>query len=245
MSDGKEELSVTGDGIIAKPGNWSFAGDASKNFDQHVSKSVPLYMMGHDLICDLSDYFVKTDSLVYDIGCSTGTLTYRLGEHISATNGARVIGVDREPDMIDMANKKMPKNVQNVTLLCEDIASLELEKADMIVCYYTIQFINPSIRQALINKFYDSLNWGGALLLFEKVRGADARFQDILSGLYLDYKLRQGYSPNDIIGKSRSLKGVLEPFSSRGNEELFERAGFLDVNSVFKYICFEGFLGIK
>ena len=38
------------------------------------------------------------------------------------------------------------------------------------------------------------------------------RFQDILSGLYLDYKLRQGYSPNDIIGKSRSLKGVLEPF---------------------------------
>ena len=53
--------------------------------------------------------------------------------------------------------------------------------------------INPSIRQTLINKFYDSLNWGGALLLFEKVRGADARFQDILSGLYLDYKLRQGY----------------------------------------------------
>lgn len=245
MSNGKIELSTTGDGIIAKPGNWTFAGDASKNFDQHVSKSVPLYMMGHDLICDLSDYFVQEGSLVYDIGCSTGTLTYRLGEHISTIKGARVIGIDREPDMIDVANQKMPKNVKNVELLREDIASLELEKADMIVCYYTIQFINPSIRQTLINKFYDSLNWGGALLLFEKVRGADARFQDILSGLYLDYKLRQGYSPNDIIGKSRSLKGVLEPFSSKGNEDLLERAGFNDVNSVFKYICFEGFLGIK
>ena len=38
---------------------------------------------------------------------------------------------------------------------------------------------------------------------------------------------------------------MLEPFSSKGNEDLLERAGFNDVNSVFKYICFEGFLGIK
>ncbi len=245
MSDGEKELSVTGDGIVAKPGNWTFSGDASLNFDQHVSKSVPLYMMGHDLICDLSDYFVQKGSIIYDIGCSTGTLTYRLGEHISATEGARVIGIDREPDMIDVAKQKMHENVQNVELFCEDISNFELEKTNMIVCYYTIQFINPSIRQALIDKFYNSLNWGGALLLFEKVRGADARFQDILSGLYLDYKLRQGYSPKDIIGKSRSLKGILEPFSSKGNIELLERAGFTDVNTIFKYICFEGFLGIK
>ena len=234
-----------GDGIVAKPGNWSFAGNASKNFDKHVSKSVPLYTMGHDLICDLSDYFIHKDSIIYDIGCSTGTLTYRLSEHVSATDGARVIGIDREPDMIKVANQKMPANVHNVELVCAEANNVELEKADMIVCYYTIQFINPSTRQALINKFYESLNWGGALLLFEKVRGADARFQDILSGLYLDYKLRQGYSPSDIIGKSRSLKGVMEPFSSKGNIELLERAGFSDVNSVFKYICFEGFLGIK
>ena len=78
MSDGKNELPVTGDGIAAKPGNWTFSGDASVNFDQHVSKSVPLYMMGHDLICDLSDYFVQTDSIIYDIGCSTGNLIEKL-----------------------------------------------------------------------------------------------------------------------------------------------------------------------
>ena len=82
MSNGKIELSTTGDGIIAKPGNWTFVSDASKNFDQHVSKVCSSYMMGHDLICDLSDYFVQEGSLVYDIGCSTGTLTYRL-ENIS------------------------------------------------------------------------------------------------------------------------------------------------------------------
>ena len=42
--------------------------------------------------------------------------------------------------------------------------------------------------------------------MYEKVRGPDARFQDILSRLYDDYKLEQGYSTDEIISKSRSLK---------------------------------------
>ncbi|MEK7298654.1 MAG: methyltransferase, partial [Candidatus Margulisiibacteriota bacterium] len=41
------------------------------------------------------------------------------------------------------------------------------------------------------------------------------------------------------------LKGVLEPFSTQGNLDLLKRAGFVDVTSVMKYICFEGFLAIK
>ena len=120
-----------------------------------------------------------------------------------------------------------------------------MDNADLIVCYYTVQFINTSVRQKLIDKLYSKLNWGGALLLFEKVRGADARFQDILSALYSDYKIRQGYSADEIIAKSRSLKGVLEPFSTQGNLDMLERAGFVDINTVQKYLCFEGFLAIK
>ena len=61
--------------------------------------------------------FVQKNSIIYDIGCSTGTLTYRLGEHISTTEGARVIGIDREPDMINVANEKMSENVRNVEFL--------------------------------------------------------------------------------------------------------------------------------
>ena len=60
------------------------------------------------------------------------------------------------------------------------------------------------------------LNWGGAFVLFEKVRGPDARFQDILSQLYNEFKLRNGFSSEEIVEKTRSLKGVLEPFSTQG-----------------------------
>ncbi|HEU5142424.1 MAG TPA: hypothetical protein VFU04_04620, partial [Solirubrobacterales bacterium] len=61
----------------------------------------------------------------------------------------------------------------------------------------------------------------------------------------IEFKLRNGYTPAEILGKARSLKGVLEPFSAHGNLEMLRRAGFQDVMPVMKDMCFEGFLAIK
>jgi len=239
-------MSNVGDGFSAERGNWKFSGSVVDHFDDHVSKSVPLYHEGHELICDMSDFFIKPDSVCYEIGCSTGTLTLKLADHNRSKPLARFIGVDVEVDMVAKANeKKVAQPSLNVSFIAEDALEMDMQPADMIVCYYTVQFVRPSVRQALINKLYNTLNWGGALLLFEKVRGADARFQDILGTLYNDYKLRKGYTPEEIISKTRSLKGVLEPFSTQGNIDMLKRAGFIDINTVQKYLCFEGFLAIK
>ena len=86
---------------------------------------------------------------------------------------------------------------------------------------------------------------GGAFLMFEKVRANDARFQDMMTQIYMDYKIKQGFNEKEIIQKSRSLKGVMEPFSTKGNYDLLKRAGFKDIITVFKYLCFEGILAIK
>ena len=120
-----------------------------------------------------------------------------------------------------------------------------MKKCDLIVMYYTLQFIPPSYRQSILNRVYKALNWGGALIIYEKTRGSDARFQDILTTVYNEYKMKQGYSASDLISKTRSLKGVMEPFSTQGNLDLLKRSGFKDINTIQKYICFEGFLAIK
>lgn len=233
-----------GDGLEGGRANWKFSGEVAQNFDSHVSRSVPLYNEGHQLICDLSDFFLKPGSLCYELGCSTGTLLHKLAKHAEGKTDVRFIGVDIEADMVAMAQKREPMH-SNTTFVVDDALQMEMEPCDLIVCYYTVQFIRPSQRQALINKFYQHLQWGGALLMFEKVRGADARFQDMISRMYEDYKLSQGYSPKEIVAKSRSLKGVLEPFSSQGNIDMLKRAGFEDIMSIMKYICFEGFIAIK
>ena len=63
--------------------------------------------------------------------------------------------------------------------------------------------------------------------------------------IYHEFKLQQGFSEEEILNKQRSLKGVLEPFSTQGNLDLMKRAGFVDVMSAMKWVCFEGFLAIK
>jgi tRNA (cmo5U34)-methyltransferase len=133
----------------------------------------------------------------------------------------------------------------NIKYVVADACEIDYEPSDFFVSYYTVQFIPPKRRQALINEIYKSLNWGGAFLMFEKVRAPDARFQDIASALYVDFKLRNGYSTHEIIGKSQSLRCVLEPFSTSGNLEMLRRAGFVDIMTMYKHICFEGFMAIK
>lgn len=233
-----------GEGISATNANWSFGGKTAEVFSKHVRRSVPMYVNGHDLVCQASDFFVKPDSLVYELGTSVGELLVKLAERHRHHAGCRFVGIDTEPDMVNRA-RKSTEQLANVSVEVADVISFDLEKADLIVAYYCIQFVPPRHRQDVIRKIYDALNWGGGFLWFEKVRGPDARFQDILTSMYTDFKLEQNYSAEEIIGKSRSLKGVLEPFSTQGNINLLARAGFVDVMTIFKYLCFEGFIAIK
>ena len=235
-------MGQSGDAIEAENANWKFNGEMVEHFEEHVAKSVPLYQEGHELITKLSDYFVKDDSICYELGSSAGTLTHKLAQRHAFRN-AKFIGVEIEEDMVKKANELYSSS--NLAFTCDDMTTMSIEKADLIVSYYTVQFIHPKLRQELINKIYESLNWGGAFILYEKVRANDARFQDIISNLYMEYKLDQGYSAQEVIGKAKSLKGVLEPFSTQGNIDMLKRAGFVDILSVQKYMNFEGFLVIK
>ncbi len=240
----KAEMSV-GDKILPQNAKWHFGGKTPDMFNTHVRKSVPFYDQGHKLIEWFSDYFVHAGSDCYEIGCSTGKLARKLALH---QREASWTGIDVELDMIAQANKDLQESnpgIDNLTFIADSALSYDYLPSDFIISYYTLQFIHPRERQTLVDRIYQSLNWGGAFVVFEKVRAPDARFQDIANSLYVDYKIEQGYSPAEIISKTKSLKGILEPFSTQGNLDIFKRAGFVDVMSVFKYVCFEGFLCIK
>ena len=235
-----------GDGIKSGDANWRFRDSVVREFDTHVRKSVPFYLEGQQLVDRLSDFFISDNSVIYDVGTSTGEVAINLGIRHAHRTEVKIYGLDIEPDMVKMAElKRSEKNIGNVIFEVANVVDTELQKCDFVVAFYTMQFIRPSMRQLVYDKIYKSLNWGGAFILFEKTRANDARFQDILSSLYVDYKIDQGYTPAEIIGKSKSLKGVLEPFSSDANKGFLNRAGFSDIISIFKYTSFEGVLAIK
>lgn len=238
-----KEIQRVGDGIAADNAGWTFSDEVAKTFSGHVSKSVPLYNEGHDLICALSDFFIQDSSVCYELGSSTGVLSSKLARRHAAKK-ARFIGIETIPQMIVQARVECGE-LPNMEFIQDDINVHPYEPADLIVSFCTIQFVPPYLRQALFDKIYQSLNWGGAFIMYEKVRAPDARFQDYMTSLYTDFKLDQGYTPDEIVAKTRSLKRVQEPFSTQGYFDLLKRAGFADAMTVIKLVCFEGFLAIK
>ena len=233
-----------GDNIFKNNSRWSFGGNVFKNFEKHINKSVPLYSTTHNLYLNLSDFFIQNDSHILDIGCSTGNFINSIYmRHKNNEKKIRFVGVDNTKEMINFCKKKHKK--KNLSFLHKNIENYNFPKTKKNTTPNTIQFNSQKKRQKLIDKIFNSLNWGGAFFMVEKVRGPDARFQDILNQVYIEFKLSQGFSESQIINKSKSLKGILEPFSTKGNLDLLKRAGFKDVLTVFKYACFEGFLAIK
>jgi tRNA (cmo5U34)-methyltransferase len=239
----KKNKNKSGDNINAKFSDWTFKRNVYKNFDKHINKSIPLYAQTHQLYLHLSDFFLQDKSKIIDLGCSTGIYLNKLFErHGKNSKKLKFIGIDSAKEMIKYCKKK---NKKNINFFNENILNYNLSNTCIISSLYTIQFISPKKRQALINKIFKSLNWGGAFFMAEKVRGPNARFQDIFNQIYVEYKLSKGYSAEEIINKTNALKSVLEPFSSSGNLQMLKRAGFQDINVVFKYSCFEGYLAIK
>jgi tRNA (cmo5U34)-methyltransferase len=233
-----------GHDIDTSRANWSFDGAVAETFVDHVRQSVPLYDAGHDLTCRISDYFVRDDSTCYELGASTGQLLRKLAAQHHHKPGSRFIGIDAVEPMVEKARAHCA-GLPNVEVVLDDVLTHPYEKADLFVSYYCVQFVQPRHRQELLSRIYERLNWGGAFLLFEKVRGPDARFQDMSVALYNDFKQANGFSADEILNKTSSLKGVLEPFSTEGNLGLLRRAGFTDIMTVMKWVCFEGFLAIK
>jgi tRNA (cmo5U34)-methyltransferase len=222
---------------------WSFE-NISEDFDSHIQRSIPLYESGHRLICHYSDFFLKADSLVHDIGCSTGQMLGKLAQHHQHKKDLKLVGIDNVQDMVEKARDSMAFDPR-IAFMHANVLDVELERSDMIISNYTIQFMPPRARQHLIDKIYRALNWGGAFFMFEKVRAPDGRFQDYANQVYVEYKLDKGFNEAEIINKSRSIKGVMEPFSTQGNLDMLERAGFADIMTIQKYVCFEGFLAVK
>ena len=229
--------------IEASKSSWSFASDkVASNFDNHIRKSVPFYSEGQDLITTMSDFFTSEDSIYYDLGCSTGALTRKVNSKNQHKN-IKSIGIDNSKQMIIEAKK----NSLNKGCIFKfgDITEFKFKKANLITSFYTIQFIHPSIRVELIKNIYKSLNWGGGFFLFEKTRASDARYQDLITTSYFEYKQNNGFQNEEIFNKYMSLSGVLEPFSDNGNLEILQAGGFNDIEIIFKYAPFTGYLAVK
>jgi len=240
---GKSKKAVD-DTISAVPGEWRFSEDVSKGFDAHVRKSVPFYDELQRMVIELSEYFVRDQSVVYDLGSSTGATLCRLSEVHAGKENVQFIGIDLSESMIEEARRKITQ--PTVRFIHKNVLDVEFKMpANFVISLFTLQFLTLAERRELLGRVNEGLVEGGGLLVVEKTRAESSFFEDIWLELHWDFKRRQGLTPEQILEKANSIRGVLNPLTTEENLDLLYQTGFTRVEIFFKWYNWSGLLAVK
>lgn len=235
------------DRVFAKPLSdikaFEFNDAVTGVFRDMISRSVPGYELLLRIIGLYANVFVQDNSRVYDLGCSLGEVSVLINEQASA-NAFSITAVDSSPSMIEQCHSIIMGKA-NIEWLCEDIQNVEIENASMVVLNLTLQFIDPSNRQSLLQSVYNGLNPGGILVLSEKIKLDKTADNQRMVQLHQAFKKMQGYSELEISQKRSALENVMVLDLESGLQERLQKAGFAEVYQCFRCFNFVSYLAIK
>lgn len=215
-------------------------------FPDMISRSVPGYQTILTGIGELTKEFAQADSQLYDLGCSLGAATLTMRRHLDGKN-CKIIAVDNSQAMISRAQEYLKAYHSEVPVELElgDICEKPIDNASVVVINFTLQFIDPEERDALVAKIYQGLRPGGILIVSEKLHFEQPEVQAAIEHMHLQFKRANGYSELEISQKRSSLENVLITDSEQDHLQRFKNAGFNAASIWFQAYNFASFLAIK
>ncbi|TDW62334.1 tRNA (cmo5U34)-methyltransferase [Oceanimonas baumannii] len=238
------------DHIFAAPierlGDFCFDHQVADVFPDMIKRSVPGYSNIISAIGMMTARFAQPDSRLYDLGCSLGAATQEMRRNLNQS-GCRIVAVDNSAAMVERARNHLAafRSDVAVELLEADICDIHIENASVVVLNFTLQFIEPSRREALLSNIYNGLKPGGVLILSEKFVSEDNTINELLIDLHHDFKRANGYSELEISQKRTALENVLRPDSPEQHKARLGAIGFAHVDMWFQCFNFGSMVAIK
>lgn len=231
---------------IDKLGDWTFDERVAEVFPDMIQRSVPGYSNIISMIGMLAERFVRPDSRVYDLGCSLGAATLSVRRNIHHS-GCEIIAVDNSPAMVERCRRHIDafRAQTPVQVIEADIRQVEIRNASLVVLNFTLQFLDPAERQLLLNKIYQGLLPGGALVLSEKFSFDDQAMGELLFNMHHDFKRANGYSELEISQKRSMLENVMLTDSVATHKSRLAEAGFGHAEQWFQCFNFGSLVAIK
>ena len=237
-----------GSGISSVEGTWQFNKNVANVFDKHVKQSIPHYNDIQDYIVSLSEWFIKDNSVIHDLGCSTGETIKKIN-NLNVSNNYKIIGYDTSKRMIDLAKKKVSSSKlkkRKIKFVCKNVLDIQkFEKSSLFISILLFPFLKLSERKKVLKKIYDSLETGGAFICVEKIRASNANYEDIFNQIYFDFKLKKKLNEKQILNKAKSLRSSMNLFSQKKTIQLIRDSRFQSCEVFFKCFNFLGYIAIK
>ena len=216
-------------------------------FSDMIRRSVPGYPLTLEMITVIAKRYARDGSLIFDLGCSLGdsAQALRMGAEERAS---RIIAVDNSREMVVRCRQRFStpsSGTVPVQIICADITDLRFANASVVSLNFTLQFIPPPQRLALLQAIYHGMNPGAALLISEKITFDDDATATTLADLHADFKLQQGYSELEISRKREALEVVLIPDTMAQHRHRLQQAGFGKIIPWFQCFNFVSLLAIR
>lgn len=222
------------------PVDFRFDERTAAVFADMIHRSIPGYATLLELLGVIGAQFVTEGGRVYDLGCSLGGAALSLRRFIPAS--AAIVALDLSPAMTERLRAQVQAaGVANLGVETGDARSFPLAPAQLVVMHFLLQFIAASERPALLERVYQALVPGGALLLAEKTRSDEPRMQR----WYEAFKKAQGYSQLAIARKRESLEQVMRSDSAHVWIERLHATGFCRVTPYFQGMMFTAWVAEK
>ncbi|MGB0899002.1 MAG: carboxy-S-adenosyl-L-methionine synthase CmoA [Psychrobium sp.] len=238
------------DNIYAAPldklGDFKFDQQVAQVFPDMIKRSVPGYSNIITAIGMLAKRFAQPNSNLYDLGCSLGAATLEMRRHVNASR-CNIIAVDNSQAMIERCLLQVNafKSDTSVEVVCDDLQNVDISNASVVVLNFTLQFIKPDERQAIINKIYAGLRDGGILIVSEKLRFDNETMNELLTDLHHDFKRANGYSELEISQKRNAIEHVMLTDTLDIHKSRFKQAGFKTSELWFQCFNFSSMIAIK
>ena len=238
------------DNIFAAPidklGDFTFDQRVAEVFPDMIQRSVPGYSNIISAIGMLAERFAKPHSRIYDLGCSLGAATLSMRRHIKQ-EGCEIVAIDNSAAMVERCRLHIDayRSDTPVQVIEADIRDAEIKDASVVVLNFTLQFLAPEDRQALLENIYAGLRPGGILILSEKYIFDDEHSHDLLIDLHHDFKRANGYSELEISQKRSAIENVMRPDSIDTHKQRLANIGFSSTEVWFQCFNFGSMFAIK
>ena len=226
-----------------RPGEkWEFNEDVAACFANMLERSIPDYKSMRALVYKAGGRFIQPDTLVVDLGCSTGLAVEPFVEKYKDQNDFLLI--DNAPAMADACRERFAGN-PGVRVEHGNVWNYLpfKDKASLVLSVLSLQFMPTAYRQRMIADIYDSMTPGGAFIFVEKIIGEN--LDDLMVELYYEMKRENGYTEEQIMEKRRSLENVLSPLKAEWNVDMLRAAGFRQVEMFWRCLNFCGWIAVK
>jgi tRNA (cmo5U34)-methyltransferase len=233
---------------ILEPGDFVFDDRVVGVFPDMINRSVPGYGLVVPMIGLLARQYAQNESNLYDLGCSLGAVSLAMRAAVRAEK-ARIWAVDNSAGMIRQLSAVLQEDRDagrpEIVPVHQDILETQIENASVVVLNFTLQFVEPSMRDGLLRRIYDGLNPGGVLILSEKIRFENPEEQALQTHWHQEFKRAQGYSDLEIARKRDALENVMKPDSAPQHLQRLNKAGFMDVFQWYQGFSFVSMIAIR